>query len=136
MKSNTRFSTAAAILAILGFASPAPAATVTFKDGSTVLSSDGLIDITNYQGTEDASLVQESANNNYGGRNEILLGPLGGGKQRAGVIRFDVTSMAGIYQTIDSVKLRFTVVRLRDRLIIQQTNLTRSFKENRTHCFH
>ncbi len=101
-----------ALLASLGLAASATAATVTFKDGGDVLSSDGLIDITNYQGTGDSTLIQNFANNNYGGRYEILLGPLGGGQQRAGLIRFDVTSMDGIYQSIDSVKLRFTVVRL------------------------
>jgi autotransporter-associated beta strand protein len=100
------------LLILSGMAVTAAAESVTFKQGADVLSSDGFVDITDYQGTEDSTLIQDSANNNYGGRNEILLGPLGGGKQRAGLIRFDVTSMVGIYQTIDSVKLRFTVVRL------------------------
>ena len=92
--------TLAAVVALGWSVSGAAADVVTFKQGAA-----------GYAGTEDATLIQDNANSNYGGRNEILLGPMGSGKQRAGVIRFDVTSLAGQYQTIDSMKLRFWVFR-------------------------
>ena len=96
--------TLAALLAVgmlLGIGSAdAEATVVTFQEGAA-----------GYAGTEDTTLIQDNAAKNYGGRNEILLGPVGNGRQRAGVIRFDVTSLAGQYETIDSMKLRFWVFR-------------------------
>ncbi len=81
-------------------ATPTQAATVfaTFQDG-----------VDGYAGTRDTSLVQESPNNNYGDRVNVLIGAHGSGRQRAGVIGFDVTSLNGLYSTIASVKLEFTV---------------------------
>ena len=62
----------AGLLLVTSFAT---AATVVFKEGANVVSSDSLINIPNYQGTQDSTLIQDQANNNYGGRTEILLGP-------------------------------------------------------------
>jgi len=92
----------------LGLGSAA-AESVTFKQGATVVSSDGLIHITDYNGTEDTSMVQESPNNNYGGRTTILVGVLGSGRVRTGIIRYDLSALAGKYQTIDSMTLRLYV---------------------------
>jgi len=97
----------AAILAGLGLSVVTLAAeSVTFKQGAAVLSSDGLIDIADYQGTEDTSMVQESSTKNYGGRTTLLVGVIGSGRVRTGLIRYDLSAMAGIYQTIDSMTLR------------------------------
>ncbi|MCP5536460.1 MAG: DNRLRE domain-containing protein [Akkermansiaceae bacterium] len=102
---NTTF----AIASLLYVTGSLHAATIVFKEGANVVSSDGAINIATYTGTEDTSVVQESPNNNYGGRTTILVGVLGAGKVRAGHVRFDVTSLASQFVTIDSIKFRFYV---------------------------
>ncbi len=82
------------------FAGVMSAATITFQDG-----------VDGYAGTKDTTLMQNDADGDFGGRNEILLGATGANAQRAGVIAFDVTSMDGIYSSIDSVTIEFTVFR-------------------------
>lgn len=80
-----------------------------FKQGADVLSSDSLISMTNYQGTRDTSLVQESSGNNYGSRTTLLVGVLGSGKVRDALLRHDLSAIAGKYRTIESLKLRLHV---------------------------
>ncbi|MCE5276874.1 MAG: DNRLRE domain-containing protein [Planctomycetaceae bacterium] len=86
------------VAAVLAGASAAPAAEVLFQDG-----------LNSYAGTEDTSLVQNAANNNYGGRTTLIMGPPGSGQQRAPIIQFDLSSIAGQYESIESMKLRFWV---------------------------
>lgn len=96
-------------VAVFAISPAASAATITFQEGAHVVSSDGKIDIANYTGTRDTSLVQESSNNNYGGRTTILVGVLGSGRVRGGLVGFDVSALAGHYLTIDSMTLRLYV---------------------------
>ncbi|WP_435892508.1 DNRLRE domain-containing protein [Oceaniferula spumae] len=59
--------------------------------------------------TADTTLIQNFANGNYGGRTEVLIGPTGSSQQRAGLVLFDTSSLAGA--TINSMTLRFVLFR-------------------------
>jgi len=100
----------AAILTPTDGASPPPAPTsMTFKQGADIVSSDGLFEVSGYQGAEDTSLVQESSDNNYGARGDLLVGVIGSGKVRNALLRYDLSAIAGQYRSIDSMKLRLYV---------------------------
>jgi alpha-glucosidase len=87
---------------------PSPT-TMTFKQGADIVSNDGLFDVPGYQGVDDTSLVQESPDNNFGGRDSLLVGVVGGGMVRDALLRYDLSAIAGEYSTIDSMKLRLHV---------------------------
>jgi hypothetical protein len=59
---------------------------------------------------DDTSLVQDGGadDNNFGGRAELLTSnnSTGGSNRRFGLLRFDVSSLAGQYASIDSVTLK------------------------------
>ena len=60
--------------------------------------------------TADTTLIQNFSDDNYGGRNEVLIGATGASQQRAGLLRFDTTSIPS-GATIDSMILRIVIFR-------------------------
>jgi hypothetical protein len=68
-------------VALAAFADTARAASVTLQAGAGGQSNEII---------QEAMLVQESGNNNYGGRDNFEVGVLGNGRVRTTVMRFDV----------------------------------------------
>lgn len=100
----------AAILTPTDGTPPPPKPTsMIFKHGADIASSDGLFDISGYLGVDDSSLVQETADSNYGGDSDLLVGVLGSGQVRDVLLRYDLSAIAGQYGRIDSMKLRLHV---------------------------
>ncbi|MFD0892064.1 glycoside hydrolase family 97 catalytic domain-containing protein [Luteolibacter ambystomatis] len=91
-----------------------PLSSMIFKKGTSPGSSDGLVHLSNYQGVQDTSLVQETPGNNYGGRDTLLVGVLGSGKVRSGLTRFDLSVLGGRYASIKSMTLRLRVAAVTD----------------------
>jgi hypothetical protein len=87
---------------------PAQAVTVTFREGTNVVSSDSVINIPLYTGTEDMArnAAVGSTNLNYGGVIDLELGETNPGDDLTPYVRFDVSALAGQYQSIDSITLR------------------------------
>ena len=102
---------------------PPPTTSVTFKQDATATSPEGFINVPLYQGVRDTSLVQESPNNNYGGRDTLQVGLLGSGKVRLGLTRFDVSALAGKYASIRSLKLRLHVATINGTTSSTQLNI-------------
>ncbi len=93
------FSAVLAVMALLTSARPmAQAGTVVLQQGTN-----------GYAGADDTSLVQESPNNNHGGRTTLLTGVLGSGKVRSGLVRFDVSGLSGAYTAVNSMSLTLRV---------------------------
>lgn len=96
----------AAIAAMGLLASAAYGETILFRNGSNVLSSDSLISVPAYSGTQDATLDMSLPDHNLGAWIDFQVGEDTGGDVRAGVVRFDVTAMTGQYQSVNSITLR------------------------------
>jgi hypothetical protein len=81
------------------------AAVVTYKDGSPAPFLGGT-----YSGTRDAAIVTGGGNttDNLGARGDFEVGVLGPAVEarRHAVVRFDITSLAGQFLSINSVRLR------------------------------
>jgi hypothetical protein len=92
----------------LALVAPARAVSITFRNGLNVVSSDNVINIPVYTGTED--MARNSAvgttNLNYGGVIDLELGESNPGDDLTPYVRFDVSALAGQYQTINSITLR------------------------------
>lgn len=90
----------AATLLTPALAAPAAAETVVFQDGT----SNALV--AGYTGTEDTTLLDGSSTNrnaNFGGFNALFIG-----NQRRALLRFDLSSMAGEFESINSATLTLT----------------------------
>lgn len=93
---------------LASMARPAQAVSITFRNGVNVVSSDNLINIPFYLGTEDMArnAAVGTTNLNYGGAIDLVLGEANPGDDLTPYVRFDVGALAGKYQTIDSITLR------------------------------
>jgi hypothetical protein len=91
------------ILALL--AAHSHAAVVTFKEGAASPFGGGV-----YHGTEDNTLILQGGNtfDNWGGRQTLQIG-YSGADARKDLLRFNVSSLAGEYLSIESVQLRLYV---------------------------
>jgi hypothetical protein len=80
--------------------------TVVFQQGVDVVSSDGLINIPNYDGTQDTYLINAGAFN--GGASNFGTSPTLQANQdtRLSVLRFDVSALEGLFTEISSATLR------------------------------
>jgi len=89
---------------------PAQAVTITFRNGTNVVSSDNAINIPLYTGTEDMArnAAVGTTNLNYGGEVDFELGESNPGDDLTPYVRFDVSALAGQYQTINSITLRLS----------------------------
>jgi hypothetical protein len=92
-----------ACLWLLMVAAPSQGEVVKFKDGDPVPFLGGT-----YDGTEDTTLLLQGGNtfDNWGGRTNMEIGGFGGTNFRHVLMRFDITALAGQYQSIDAVTLR------------------------------
>ncbi|WP_269524551.1 DNRLRE domain-containing protein [Coraliomargarita parva] len=90
---------AIASIMLLGFAESAHADTVVFQDGT-----DNAF-VTNYSGTEDTMLASNTWEASYGSRQNIQVGASLSPVDH-GLLRFDLSSLQGVYSSIDSVTLR------------------------------
>lgn len=89
---------------------PLHAATVAFREGTDIAT----LGITNYAGTED-TFIQSGANTarNYGASASLYLGKTTAGGnpvESKALLRFDITSLAGKFDSINSVTLTMTFV--------------------------
>jgi hypothetical protein len=93
----------AAVLLLPPWSQYCRGATVTYRDGNATPFIGGT-----YSGTRDAALVVGGGNttDNLGARGDFEVGVLGAGAQRHALVRFDVTSLAGQYSSINGVTLR------------------------------
>jgi len=80
--------------------------TIVFRDNTNVVSSDNIINIPNYQGTQDSTMDSGSPTNNMGAWIDFEVGSGSGSADRDSVIRFDVTSLNGQYNVVNAVHLR------------------------------
>ncbi|MEM1084960.1 MAG: hypothetical protein AAGI48_12685 [Verrucomicrobiota bacterium] len=87
----------------------AAAAAFAFASISAPLASAAVME---FQTGRDSTLIQNNSDGNYGGRNEVLIGATGSGQQRAGIVAWDVSSLAGQYISIDSMSVTFTIFRV------------------------
>jgi hypothetical protein len=88
------------------------AAVIVFKQGASVVAPQSSINIPNYQGTDDTTLLNNGFPNefdsNYGARGNVLVGAIQSGTAaRHGLIRFDVAALQNKYYSIDAITLRF-----------------------------
>lgn len=100
----------AAACATLVSADQCFASIVTYQDGTTTPFIGGI-----YTGVEDTMVLHNDfgiAGNNFGGRTDFAVGEQLSSSQlhpRRALLRFDVTSLAGQYASINSVTLRLTI---------------------------
>lgn len=91
----------------MGFvASASSGATILFRNGINVLSSDSVISVPSYFGTQDSTLDPTAPDNNLGAWIDFGVGTDAGTGVRQSVVRFDVTAMTGQYQLVNSITLR------------------------------
>lgn len=85
----------------------AESATITFREGDAIPE----LGITAYSGAQNLTLISgTSASGNYGDSNSIWVGKGPNGEERKALLRFDVSMLAGQYESIDSVKLTLTLL--------------------------
>jgi hypothetical protein len=96
-----------AVVACLAFAAPSSAAIVSYQQGASTPFLGGA-----YSGNEDTMLARNNnfngaADQNFGGRADFAVGGRASDSfHRHSLIRFDVTSMAGEFSSIDAITLR------------------------------
>ena len=93
---------------MLGSVPIASAATISFKEGTNVVSSDSAINIPIYVGTEDTSVNAwgGAANLSYGANIDLHLGESSLNDDFHVLIRFDVSALANKYSAINAVALQ------------------------------
>jgi len=77
--------------------------------GAALAASSALAATAVFTVTDDTTLIQDTGalDNNFGGRNEIITSQnTSGTTRRLGLLRFDVSSLAGQFASIDSVTLQ------------------------------
>ncbi len=99
----------AAMAALPPFATLSHAAvTISFRDNTTVVSSDSNIIIPGYVGTQDVSIDSSAPNRNRGKWIDHLVGSNGFGPCD-GLTRFDVSALNGQYSQINKITLRLNL---------------------------
>ena len=104
-RSRTVLLRLAAALVSFAFAFEAAAVSITYKDESN-----DPITSAAYDGVEDTSMIERSndpRNQNFGARTNMFVHNRGGDRENI-LLRFDITSLAGQYSSIDSATLRLS----------------------------